>query len=138
MGLGDEKLMFSEAQAILLAADEASTDHIDFQDEPHNLGVGTDLSLELVVTTTFTGLDSGMRVIFQSDEDDGFATDLQNNFTSRTLAVAELVAGARFIFPVPTDDLQRYVRGWYDLISEVATAGAVTLRIIAGKVRRTV
>ena len=138
MGLGDEKLMFGEAQAILLAADEAATDYLDFQDEPHNLGVGTDLSLELVVTTTFTGLDSGMTVILQSDEDSGFATDLTAEVTSRTFAVAELVAGARFLLPIPAGDIQRYVRVWYNLISEVATAGAITARIIAGKVRRTV
>ena len=138
MGLGDEKLMFSEAQAILLAADEASEDTIDFQDTTHNLGVGTDLSLEMVVTTAFTGLDSGMKVSLQSDEDNGFATALVTEFVSGTIAVAALVAGARFVWPLPSMDMKRHVRVWYDLVSEVATAGKVTTRIISGSVRRTV
>lgn len=136
MGLGDEKLMFGENQLILQAADEASTDDLDFQDVTHSLGIGTDLSLEITVTEDFTGLDSGMKVLLQSDEDNGFSTDLVTNFTSRTLAVSELVAGARFLFPMPYEDMKRHVRVWYDLITQVATAGRVTARIIAGAEKR--
>lgn len=136
MGLGDKKLMFGENQQILQSADEAATDTLDFQDVTHSLGIGTDLSLEITVTETFTGLASGMRVILQSDEDNGFATALVNNITGPTLAVAALVAGARFLYPMPYDDMKRHVRVWYDLITQVATAGRVTARIIAGAEKR--
>jgi len=138
MGLGDEKLMFSENQEILTAVDEASEDTIDFQATTHNLGVGTDLKLEMVVTTAFTGLDSGMIVSLQSDEDNGFATSNVTEFVTRTIAASELTLGARFEWPLPSMDMKRHLRVWYDTVSQVATAGAVTTRIISGSERRTV
>ncbi len=136
MGLGDEKLMFGENQLILQAADEAATDTLDFQDVTHSLGIGTDLSLEITVTEDFTGLASGMKVLLQSDEDNGFATSLVTDFQSRTLAVSELVAGASFKFPLPYEDIKRHVRVWFDMISQVAAAGRVTSRIVAGAEKR--
>lgn len=121
MPLYDYKFLLSDAQAVMTAADEYSTNYVDFGYADPNVGRGGKFGLHLVVTTAFTGLDSGCNVWIV----DGTTTSPTTKTVARFLAVASLTAGAHFYIPGP-HSLQRYVRCYYDLVSEVATAGAFT------------
>jgi len=129
----DVRSMYSSDQAILLAADEAGENTLD-QNRVRPLGGGSFTILRLMVGTAFAGLDSGMRAYIQSDSENTFSTTPREEASSPILLPARLTAGAIIDIPLPRGnpdlDWQAISRIWYDLISEVATAGTISAGLI--------
>jgi hypothetical protein len=121
MGMYDYKFLLGEAQALGLAADEYSTNEVDFEITNPNIGRSGNFGMHVVVTTTFAGAASG--IIWWIV--DGAATSPTTKTVGRFTATASLVAGYHFYVPGPQTIL-RYARWLHDLVSEVTTAGAVT------------
>lgn len=124
MGMYDYKFLLCTAQVLGNAADEYTDDEVDF--EITSPGINGNMlgnfGLHMVVTTTYTGLDSGAILWIAH----GAATSPTTKHTGMFIPVADLVAGAHFFVPAGSIPLLRYARGLFDIVSEVATAGAST------------
>lgn len=123
MGMADDKLYLCDAQVLGNAADEYTDDEINFGITTPGVNKSGNFGLHLVVTTTFTGLDSGANVWTVH----GAATAPTTKHTGMFIPVASLVAGAHFFIPVGSTPLLQYARGLFDIVSEVATAGAADM-----------
>jgi len=115
-------------QAVTTAA--KTTDTLDLAVAGKHLGyAGRQLYLHFLVTTTFTGLASGLRLEVADDDNAGL-TSRRILVQTAVLAISDLVAGARFTLPIwnsyPGGALQRYLAGYFGIVTEAATAGAVT------------
>jgi hypothetical protein len=123
MGMRDYKHMLCSAQVMGNAADEYTDDEVysgvttPAENQTGNWG------LHMTVTTTFTGLDSGVIVWIVH----GAATTPTTQHTGMFIPVASLVKGAHFFIPAGNVDLLAYKRGLFDIVNEVATAGAVDM-----------
>ena len=127
MPLNDAKLKLCSAQVLGNAADEMCTDTLDLGiTSPGIDGLGPSWGLHGIVTTTFTGLaESCFLGIIHSAADDLSAASVQH--TKMFIPVASLVAGAHFFVPIGKGvPLKRYVGGVFDIVTNVATAGAMT------------
>ena len=124
MPMYDHKYLLTEAEAFTTDAYTTDVDDIKFPSTNPNAGRAGKLGMHWVVTTAFTGLDSG--VILWAVH--GAATAPTTKLIGRFVAVADMVAGAHFYVPMPPSNLQ-FVRGWFDAVSEAATAGALTVWI---------
>jgi hypothetical protein len=123
MGNYDYKYLLCEAQVLGNAADEYTDDDINFGMAGPGVNMGGQFGLHMVVTTTFTGLDSGA-IIWTVHSASATPT---TKHTGMYIPVASLVAGAHFFVPCGNIKLLQYARGLFDIISEVATAGAATM-----------
>lgn len=140
MAIIDSTLVFSQNQAF--TADAASTNIIDLgaTGTPpgfssalvRDIGKGGGVPLEVLVTTTFTGLTS-LNVKVQIDDNEAFASPT-TVAQSGEVPVASLVAGYRFPFPANLMEgvNERYVRLYYD-VTGVGTAGALSAHVVAGR-----
>lgn len=122
MGLSDYLLRLCTAQVLGDAADEYTTDEVDFGEATPDVNSSGNFGLHMVVTTTYTGLDSG--AIMWTVH--GAATAPTTKHTGMFIPVADLVAGAHFFIPVGSTPVLQYARGLFNIVSEVATAGAST------------
>jgi len=122
MGLYDVKYLLAEEQVLGNAGDEYSDDEVNFGVVTPNVNATNEFGLHMVVTTTYTGLDSGCR--FGTVH--GAATTPTDLHTSMFIAVADMVAGAHFFIPVGSTPLLQYARALMEVVSENATAGAST------------
>jgi hypothetical protein len=88
--------------------------------------LGISWGLHGIVTTAFTGMAEGcFLAIIHSAADDLSAASVQH--TKMFIPVASLVAGAHFFVPIGKGvTLLRYVGGVFDIVTNVATAGAMT------------
>ena len=130
--------IFSDEQAITLAALEASTNLIDlgapgitgYQKQQLNRVLGKGMTpLMLQVTETFTGVVTSMNIKFQQADDDAFTVNLED-VISFDVAVAELVAG----YQAPIDKFPRLITRRYIRIAYTMNGTAATGKISAGVV----
>lgn len=118
----DIKYLLCEAQVLGNAADEYTDDEVDFGVVTPAVNAAGNFGLHMVVTTAYTGLASGANLWIAH----GAATAPTTKHTAMFIPVASLTAGAHFYVPVGSTELLRYARGLFDIVSEVATAGAST------------
>ena len=121
--ISDVKYNLCEEQVLGNAADEYTDDEVDFGVVTPNVNAAGNFGMHVVVTTTFTGLDSGANLAVVH----GAATAPTTAHSSMFVPAASLVAGAHFFIPIGSTPLLRYVRGLFDIVSEVATAGEATI-----------
>jgi len=127
MPLNDAKLRLCSAQVLGNAADEMCTDTLDLgMTSPGLEGLGPSWGLHGIVTTTFTGLAEGCFLsIIHSATDNLSAASVEH--TKMFIPVASLVAGTHFFVPIGKGvALSRYIGGTFDIVNQVATAGAMT------------
>ena len=120
MPMYDEKYELEDDTAF--TTDAYSTTEVNFGVTNPNVGRAGKFGMHVVVTTLFAGAASG--IIFWVMH--GAATAPTTKSVGRFMPVADLVAGFHFYVPGPHTLLQ-YCRAWYDLVSEAATAGKVTV-----------
>ena len=121
MSMLDRQNLFSNEQAITASA--ASTDVIDLGSSSRDVGAGETNEVLVQVVTTFDALTS-LTVALQTASTENFASPVQ--LTAATIALASLVAGAKFsIGPVPRGTL-RYLRLYYTVTGSSPTVGKVT------------
>ena len=118
----DNLFLLADDQVLGNSADENATNEVNFGVTNPNVGRSNMFGLHVIVTTTFTGLDSGVNIEILHGASTGPSTVL----ASRFFAVADLVAGAHFFIPAPGTLLQ-YASANFNIVSEVATAGAATM-----------
>ena len=120
MGMSDYKYALCDGQVLGNAADEYTDDEVNFGVTTPAVNMGGNFGLHMVVTTTYAGLDSG--VILWTVH--GASTAPTTKHTGMFIPVASLVAGAHFFVPCGNVPLLQYARGLFNIVSEVATAGA--------------
>ena len=123
MPMYDKLFLLADAQVFGNAADEYTDDEVNFGVATPSVNVGNNFGLHVVVTTTFTGLDSGAIVWIMADS----TTAPTVKHTGMFIPVASLVKGAHFFIPCGSTPLLQYARGLFDIVNEVATAGAATM-----------
>ena len=121
MPMYEYKYLLADAQVFGNAADEASDNEVNSVVTNPNVGRSAMFGLHCIVTTTFTGLDSGANIQIQH----GASTGPTTVCASRFFAASSLTAGKHYFIPAPPSLLQ-YARMNFDIVSEVATAGAIT------------
>jgi hypothetical protein len=110
--------VYSEDQAITGA--EASTKQLN-HGVGSKIGDGTNLYLVVIVKTAFTfGTATYLQIQFMDSADD---TTYDEVIQSDELAESELVAGARFVLPLPPG-IRQYTQVYYGSDGTI-TAGAV-------------
>lgn len=125
MGMYDYLELLGEAQVVGDAADEYSTNEVDlgFAAPVPGINRGNKFGLHAVVTAAFTGLDSGVYIWIVH----GAATSPTTKHTCAYFSAAELTLGKKIFIPCAQGtDILRYARGLFDIVSETATAGALT------------
>ena len=123
MPMHDYKLVLADAQVLGNAADEYSDDEANFGITTPGVNKSGNFGLHMVVTTAFTGLDSGAILWIMH----GASTSPTTKHTGMFIAAADLVAGAHFFVPCGSTPLLQYARALFDIVNEVATAGAADL-----------
>ena len=119
MPLVDAILIFSDEQAITATA--ASTNVIDFGEANANLGAGTPLIINFIITEAFATLTS-LQISLQQGATSTPATDLVN---LPAIAAANLTKGAYIQeIMIPSQHL-RYMRLYYTVAGSNATAGKI-------------
>lgn len=129
----DSTNTFSEKQAVTASA--ASTNVIDLGSATRgDIGKGTPIPINVQVTTDFATLTS-LTVAIQMSTDEAFTSP--KTIQSQTIALAGLVAGARFGFNcIPEGADYRYMRLYYTVTGSDATAGKISAGIVAAKSQR--
>lgn len=119
----DAKLVFSDGQEETTAAAHDSDNIVDTE-TTSNLAIGTELIINVVVSTTFTsGGSATLIATFQTSPDNSSWT---THCTSETWAVADLAAGAVLLRrAIPMEKCQRYWKFVYTIGTAAMTAGAV-------------
>lgn len=130
----DIRTQLAVAQAFGNAGDEASDNQLD-QNLTRPLGGGNWKVMQLKITTAFTDLDSGCRVVLRSDSANTMNTgDLREEASSPVLLPARLTAGAIIEVPLPRGDppldMQRYLDAQFVVVSENATLGNMTIGLV--------
>lgn len=119
MPLVDAILIFSDEQAITATA--ASTNVIDFGEANANLGAGTPLIINFIITEAFATLTS-LQISLQQGATSTPATDLVN---LPAIAAANLTKGAYIPeIMIPSQHL-RYMRLYYTIAGSNATKGKI-------------
>ena len=119
MPLVDAILIFSDEQAITATA--ASTNVIDFGEANANLGAGTPLIINFIITEAFATCDS-LQISLQQGSTSTPATELVN---LPAILTASLTKGAYIPeIMIPSQHL-RYLRLYYTIAGSNATAGKI-------------
>lgn len=119
-----DKLMWLHDDADLgHAADEYSTDEVDFGVASPGVNKSGNFGLHMVVTEAFTDLDSGAILWIVH----GAATAPTTKLTGMFIPVASLTLGAHFFVPCGSVAMLRYARALFDIVSESATLGEASL-----------
>jgi hypothetical protein len=121
----DKLLLLCTAQVLGNAGSEYTDDPGEI-----NFGVTTpapnksgQFGLHVVVTTTFATLTSGAIIWIV----DGASTAPTGKHTGAFFSAAQLVAGKHYFIPCSNRALLQYARGYFEVVSENATAGACTM-----------
>lgn len=122
MPMYDYKYLLCSEQVLGNAADENADNEVNFGVTNPNVGRSNMFGLHIIVTTTFTGLDSGANIEIVH----GASTGPTTVCASRFFAVADLAAGKHYFIPAPPSLLQ-YASANFNIVSEVATAGKATM-----------
>lgn len=123
MPMYDYLELLAEEQALGNAADEYTTNEVNLGFTTPYINRSGNFGLHMVVTTAYTGLDSGANLWIVH----GAATSPTTKHTGMFIAVADLTLAAYFFVPCGSTPILQYVRGLFDIVSEVATAGASTI-----------
>lgn len=119
MPLVDAILIFSDEQAITATA--ASTNVIDFGEANANLGAGTPLIINFIITEAFATCDS-LQISLQQGSTSTPATELVN---LPAILTASLTKGAYIPeIMIPSQHL-RYLRLYYTVAGSNATTGKI-------------
>ena len=119
MGYRDIKLKLSKNQAV--SADANSTDYLDTELTYPGWEVGGPLGVVINVETA-PGGTTGINFIIVHKASEPTVNDA--NLITFRVPVADLVAGAEFVIPLPIGvKLLRYMRLYYDLITGDETSG---------------
>lgn len=119
MPLVDAILIFSDEQAITATA--ASTNVIDFGEANANLGAGTPLIINFIITEAFATCDS-LQISLQQGSTSTPATELIN---LPAILTASLTKGAYIPeIMIPSQHL-RYLRLYYTIAGSNATTGKI-------------
>jgi len=121
MPMYDYKYLLCTEQVLGNAADENAENEVNFGVTNPNVGRSGMFGLHVIVTTTFTGLDSGVNLEIVH----GASTGPTEVCASRFVAVANLTKGKHYFIPAPPSLLQ-YASFNFNIVSEVATAGKIT------------
>lgn len=121
MPMYDYKYLLHDDKIIGQAADEYSTNEVDFGVATPNVNAKGDFGLHVVVTTLFAGCASGVTFWIIH----GAATAPTTKHTGMFVPVAEMVAGANFFIPCGSVELLQFARMLFDE-AEVSTAGKLT------------
>ncbi len=121
MPMYDYKFLLDEAVDQCAAASTYTTAEINFGVANPNVAAHQEFGAHVVITTTYTNLESGVNVWVAH----GAATAPTTKLCARTLPVADMVAGAHFFIPIPPTNLQ-YMRLKFVPVSETSTNGACT------------
>ena len=121
MPMYDYKFLLDEATDQCAAASTYTTAEINFGVANPNCAAQQEFGAHVVITTTYTDLTEGVNVWVMH----GAATTPTTKLIARTLAVADMVAGAHFFIPMPPTNLQ-YVRLKFVPVSTTSTNGACT------------
>jgi hypothetical protein len=127
MGYRDAQNNYSDAQALTVTA--VSTNLID-HGQDRNLGVGTQLLVEIAVDVAAGGTSPTMAVVLQTDDNAAFSS-AATVATSPTFAQADMTAGAVLYVPVPPDTrMERFSRLSYTMggTSPTVTVTAFLIR----------
>lgn len=122
MPMYDYLYLLADAQVLGDAADENASNEVNFGVTNPNVGMSGMFGLHIVVTTTFTGLNSGVNIEIVN----GASTTPTTVCASRFFAVGDLVKGKHYFIPAPPSLLQ-YASAKFNIVSEAATAGAATM-----------
>ena len=135
----DSTNLFSDEQAVTASA--ASTNLIDLgaPGTPPNssvalvrdIALGVPVPITVRVTTTFATLTS-LKVAIQTDGVVNFGSPVTVNETE-AIAAASLVAGYEFTMNYIPKANERYLRLYYTVAGDDATAGKVTAGIVASR-----
>ena len=120
MPLRDTLFDLCSAQVLGNAGDEYTDDQANFGMANPKLNLGNKFGLHLIVTTAFTGLDSGAILWIAHAATENPTV----KHTGMFIPVAELTAGAHFFIPCGSIPILQYARGLFEVVSENATAGA--------------
>jgi hypothetical protein len=121
MSFLDRQNLFSSDQVITASAN--STDVIDLGSGSRDVGAGETNSVLVQVTEAFNNLTS-LTVTLQTASTENFVSPVQ--LTAGTIALASLIAGAKFsIGAVPRGTL-RYLRLAYTVTGSTPTTGKIT------------
>jgi succinylarginine dihydrolase len=121
MSMLDRQNLFSNEQAITASAN--STDVIDLGSSSRDVGAGETNNVLVQVTEAFNNLTS-LSVTLQTASTENFTSPIQ--LTAGTIALASLVAGAKFsIGAVPRGTL-RYLRLAYTVTGSAPSTGKIT------------
>ena len=141
MAIIDNTLVFSDHQAI--TGDEASDNVIDLHATgtpinsdtalTYDPGKGCPIEILCQVTEAFNNLTS-LNVAVQIDTADTFGSPT-TIAKSGEIALADLVAGHRFVFPamLPEGVVERYVRLYYDTTGSAPSTGKIFASIVAAR-----
>ena len=102
----DSQLMLGENQALASAATIASTNVIDFGKTGRRIGDGESMAIQVSVDVTAGGTTPTVSFVLYLDDTNGATTA---RWTSQVYAAAAIVAGAKFIVPVPQGLAGRYL-----------------------------
>jgi len=121
----DKLMLLCTEQVLGNAADEYTDDpgEINFGITTPAVNRGGNFGLHAVVTTAFTGMAEGAILWICH----GAATTPTTKHTGMFVAVGDLKAGAHFFIPCGSTPLLQYARGLFDIVTNVATAGAMTM-----------
>jgi len=123
MPMYDYKYLLHDDADIGHAADEYSENEVDFEQTTPNVNAGGEFGLHMVVTEAFTDLDSGAILWIVH----GAATSPTTKHSGMFIPVANLTLGAHFYVPMGSIPCLRYARALFDIVSESATLGEVTM-----------
>jgi hypothetical protein len=104
------------------AGSEYTDDEVNFGITTPNVSAMNNFGLHLIVTTTFATLTSGAIMWIAH----GAATSPTTKHTGMFIAAADLVAGSHFFIPCGNVPVLQYARGYFEVVSENATAGKAT------------
>ncbi len=121
MPMYDYKYLLCSEQVLGNAADENADHEVNFGVASPGVGNLGIMALHIIVTTTFTGLDSGVNIEVVHGANTGPTTVC----ASRFLAVAALVKGKHYQVLCPPSMLQ-YASMNFNIVNQVATAGKIT------------
>ena len=115
----DSLLELSSAQAI--TADAASTNVIDLKGANLQIGAGKPLWMmfSVGVAADFTTGDETYQFNVETDDNSGFSSKVI--LVSRAILAATLIAGYQFRLAIPVENVERYIRAFYDVAGTTPT-----------------